>query len=82
MPEPTMTSPVGPQPSLFSTLSAPLKDRNFRHLLKFLFLWGLALNLAIPFFAVYMLQRLGLSLSAVLALSVLSQASNILFLRV
>ncbi len=82
MPEPTMTSPVGPQPSLFCTLSAPLKDRNFRHLLKFLFLWGLALNLAIPFFAVYMLQRLGLSLSAVLALSVLSQASNILFLRV
>ena len=38
--------------------------------------------MAIPFFAVYMLQRLGMPLSSVIALSVLSQLFNILFLRV
>ncbi|MFP4641617.1 MAG: hypothetical protein ACOC6S_00795 [Chloroflexota bacterium] len=39
-------------------------------------------NLATPFFAVYMLQRLGLPLLSVMAFSVLSQVFNILFLRV
>ena len=82
MPEPLMQSPSGPQPSLFSMLSAPFRDPNFRHLIKFLFFWGFALNLAIPFFAVYMLQRLGLPLISVIALSVLSQTVNVLFLRV
>jgi MFS family permease len=81
IPEPLMPPP-GHQPSLFSILSTPFRDGNYRHLLRFLFLWGLALNLSIPFFAVYMLQRLGLSLPAVIGFSILAQASNILFLRV
>jgi len=50
--------------------------------MKFLLFWGFASNLAIPFFAVYMLQRLGMPLSAVIALAVLSQLFNVLFLRV
>jgi len=82
MPEPLMQSAPGPKPSLFSTLAAPIRDRNYKCLLRFLFLWGFALNLATPFFAVYMLQQLGLPLSAVIALTALSQASNIAFLRV
>jgi MFS family permease len=82
IPEPLMQPSRGPQPSLFSTISTPFRDGNYRHLLSFLFLWGLALNISIPFFAVYMLLRLGLPLSAVIGFSILSQASNILFLRV
>ncbi len=82
MPEPLMQRPVGVQPSLLSTIGAPIRDANYRRLVFFLFLWGLALNLAIPFFAVYMLQRLGLPLSAVIGFSILSQVTNILFLRV
>ena len=81
-PEPLMQRPTGSQPSLWSSLSTPFRDRNYRHLLRFLFLWGIALNLAIPFFAVYMLQVLELSIAAVIGFTVLSQATNIFFLNV
>ena len=82
MPEPLMQPVLGPQLSLWQRLSAPVRDRNFRQLIQFLFFWGFASNLAIPFFAVYMLVRLGFPLSWVIALSILSQLFNILFLRV
>ncbi|MDD5093667.1 MAG: MFS transporter [Dehalococcoidia bacterium] len=82
IPEPMMPPQTGRQPHLRSTLSVPFEDSNFRHLIFFLFSWGLALNLATPFFAVYMLTDLKLSLSLVMGLSILSQLSNIMFLRV
>jgi len=82
MPEPLMQPILGLQPSLRQRLSAPLKDTNFRHLMQFLLFWGFASNLAIPFFAVYMLERIGLSITWVIALSILSQFFNIFFLRV
>jgi MFS family permease len=60
----------------------PLTDPNFKSLLKFLFSWNLAINLAAPFFVVYMLKKLELSVFAVIALGVISQALNLLFFRV
>lgn len=81
MPEPAMPAHEGPQQPLRTVLAEPLKDPNYKHLLRFQFLWGFALNLAVPFFAVYMLTRLGLPISAVMAFSVLMQASNVVFLR-
>ncbi len=82
MPEPLMQPVLGPQPTLMQRLTAPFRDANFRRLIQFLLFWGFASNLAIPFFAVHMLQRLGLPLSWVIGLSVISQLSNILFLRI
>ncbi|HEX75729.1 MAG TPA: MFS transporter [Dehalococcoidia bacterium] len=82
MPEPQMQPGTEPKLSLRKTLTSPLQDKNFRQLMKFLLFWGFASNLAIPFFAVYMLERLGMPLSTVIGLSVLSQLFNILFLRV
>lgn len=82
MPEPLMQPLPEQKPSLITTIAAPFRDRNYRKLLRFLFLWGLAINLATPFFAVYMLQRLGLPLSAVIGFSILSQAFSIMFFRV
>jgi len=82
MPEPLMQSVPGPKPSLLRTLITPLRDGNFRKLMRFQLFWSFAANLAIPFFAVNMLQRLGLPLSWVIGLSVISQLFNILFLRV
>jgi len=82
MPEPLMQPVMGPQPSIMQRLSAPFRDANFRRLIQFLFFWGFASNLAIPFFAVHMLQRLGLPVSWVIGLSILSQMFSILFLRV
>ncbi|HZA23523.1 MAG TPA: MFS transporter, partial [Dehalococcoidia bacterium] len=38
--------------------------------------------MAIPFFTIFMLQRLGFPLSAVITLNTLSQLTNVLFLRV
>lgn len=82
MPEPEMQRQTGTEQSIISRLMIPIRDRNFRGLLRFLLLWGFASNLAIPFFAVYMLQRLGLSLLIVIALGVLSQICYVLFIRV
>ncbi len=82
MPEPLMQSTPGENPSLIKTLITPLRNSNFRKLMQFQLLWNFAANLAIPFFAVSMLQRLGLPLFWVIGLSVISQVFNILFLRV
>jgi len=82
MPEPLMQPVLGPQPPLMQRLSAPFRDANFRRLMQFLLFWGFASNLAIPFFAVHMLQRLGLPVSWVIGLSIISQLFNILSLRV
>ena len=82
MPEPPMAVPEGPRPSLFGSLGAPLRDRNFRQLINFLFLWNFVAQLAVPFFTVYMLTRLDMGLTWVVGLGVLSQVANVLFLRV
>ena len=80
--EPLMPPAAASGRSPFSVLTAPLRDRNFSRLVRFLFVWSFASNLAIPFFAVYMLTKLGLPLPAVVGLTVLSQLTNILFVRV
>ena len=80
--EPLMPAAPESGRSAFAVLAEPLRDRNFSQLVRFLFVWSLTSNLAIPFFAVYMLSELGLSLPAVIGFTVLSQAANILFVRV
>jgi MFS family permease len=82
MPEPLMPPATVPHISLRERLVTPLRDRNFRRLLRFLLFWGFTSNLAIPFFAVYMLVRLGFPLAWVIGFSILSQVFNIVFLRV
>ena len=80
--EPLMPSAPESGRSPVAILLEPLRDRNFSHLIRFLFVWSLVSNLALPFFAVYMLTELGLSLPAVVGLTVLSQGTSILFMRV
>ena len=80
--EPLMPAARESGRSALSILSEPLKDRNFSRLVWFLLAWSMALNLAIPFFAVYMLTKIGLSLPAVIGFTVISQAANALFTRV
>jgi MFS family permease len=81
VPEPRMPPLEGKQLSIRDSLTVPLRDKNFQQLLKFLFFWGIALNLATPFFAVYMLNDLDYPVSAVIQLSVLSQMANAVSLR-
>jgi MFS family permease len=81
IPEPRMAHPQG-KVSYLSLLIGPLKDANFKNLIMFLCSWNFAVNLAAPFFTVYMLNRLKFSMAVIVALTIVSQAANMLFLRV
>jgi len=67
---------------IFRLLSQPFRDENFRKLIAFMCSWNFAVNLAGPFFMVYMLKRLGLSMSFIIGLSIVSQVFNFLFLKI
>lgn len=79
VPEPLIER--NPHYSLLAAVAEPIRDHNFRQLLIFLGSWNFAVNFAAPFFTVYLLQRLGLSMTMVLALALLSQGVNVLFFR-
>ena len=80
--EPLMPSVPESNRSAWAILWEPLRDADFRRLFRFLFLWNFAMNLAVPFFAVYMLTRLDFSLPMVIGFTMLSQVTNVLFIRV
>ena len=79
-PEPQMEPPAGPM-RLGRLLRLPLRDPNFRRLIAFLSSWQFAVNLATPFFTVYLMRQLGFGLTFVLGLSVVSQLANLAVLR-
>jgi MFS family permease len=80
LPEPTLAAPEGVR--LIELLAQPLRDVNYRRFLVFVGAWNFAVNLATPFFAAYMLRRLGLTLATVTALTVTAQIANLAFLRI
>ncbi len=80
--EPMMPPSSASWQSPVKMLLEPVRDLNYSRLLKFLFVWSVTSNLAIPFFAVYMLTVIGLSVPTVMALTVLGQLSNVIFVRV
>ncbi|MCT8003392.1 MFS transporter [Sphingomonas sanguinis] len=80
MPEPLMPPAQGTV-DLRALLSQPLSDPNFRRLLVFVASWQFAINLATPFFTVFIVRQLHFAVSFVLLLSVASQIANILALR-
>jgi MFS family permease len=80
VPEPQMP-PRGPSAPLRRLLWHPLRDRNFRNVLRYLASWQFAVNLATPFFTVYFVRDLGFSMSLVLILSVVSQLANVAVIR-
>jgi len=67
--------------NVFGLFKIPLKDPNFRRLLVFNCAWAFALNIATPFFTVFMLADLKLSISYVIVLGVAGQLAGILTLR-
>ncbi len=62
---------------LFELFAAPFRAPNFRRLIAFSSAWNFAVNLAAPFFTVYMLRTLGYSMTTVMGLTVVSQLSNL-----
>ena len=65
----------------FSRLAVPLRDANFRRFILFHLCWGGSVNLASPFFAVYMLKSLQLSYTVVTVFTALTALSNMLGMR-
>jgi len=66
---------------LLGLLRKPFLDKNFQKLLVFNAAWAFSLNLATPFFSVYLLQTLKLGLSTIILLNIISQVCGILFVR-
>ena len=73
-----------PEPVMQTDRHLPLRtllarawtDTNFKNLIIFLGLWNFAVNLAAPFFTVYLLKNIGLGIGSVIALGVTSQGSE------
>src|SRR5499427_9213930 len=68
--------------SFRSLVWLPLRDGGFRSLLWFIVLWNFAINLATPFFVVFMLERLMLPMRVVTGLIVLQQLVMVLSVRI
>ncbi len=67
--------------NVLKLLVRPLRDGNFFRLLVFNSFWTFALNLATPFFIVFMLKAIQLSISTIIALTIVSQVSSVLTVR-
>lgn len=80
IPEPRMMA-IKEKINFSRLLFQPFKDTNFKNLIIFLGSWNFAVNLAAPFFTVYMLTRLNLDMSTIIILMLLNQVTSIAFLR-
>ena len=75
-----------PEPLMLVTAKVPLleqirssfRDENFSRLIAFLGAWNFAVNLAAPFFTVYLLVMLNFDITVVIAFAVLSHISSVL----
>lgn len=66
----------------FQLILKPLRNKNFRNLMVFNTAWAFALNMATPFFSVYMLKDLALPISYIITLNIVSQVFGILFIKI
>ena len=73
--------PLPATENVFLQMTKPLKDVNFRNLLIFNSFWAFALNLAVPFFTVFMMKTIGLSLTYIMALMIIGQLSGIFSIK-
>ena len=67
--------------ALLSLVKLPFRHANFRRLMAYMASWNFAVNLATPFFTVYLLETLGLSMAYVIGLTTLTQLFNVFFFR-
>lgn len=70
--------PKGKGFTFWKMIKIPLADSNFLNFALFSTLWNFSVNLASPFFAVYMLRDLKMSYALLALLNILSEISSIL----
>jgi MFS family permease len=71
-----------PKENLFRLFKKPLVDKNFRNLLFFNSFWSFALNVATPFFTVYMMKNLDLALSYIICFVIMGQVAGIFSVKI
>jgi len=76
IPEPMMKE--RPKINPLTQIVTAFRDDNFSRLITFLGAWNFAVNLAAPFFTVYLLVTLEFDITVVIAFSILSQVSSVL----
>lgn len=64
--------------NFFDLFMMPLRNKNFRNMLWFNGAWVFAINLAVPFFMVFMLQTLKIPMTYIIALTIISQVFSVL----
>ena len=64
-----------------SALWAVFRDKNYLHLLVFIGIWGLLLNGATPFYTVFLVERLGMSVGDVVKLVTVAALGGLLTLK-
>jgi hypothetical protein len=64
-----------------SDLLKPLRDANYRTYMLFVGMWGLFLNMGMPFYTVYLLRRLEVNVGHTLVLTTLATLGGILTLK-
>jgi MFS family permease len=67
--------------NVFKLFILPLKDNNFLRLLVFNSFWVFSLNIAIPFFTVFLMKHMNYSLSYIITLTIISQLCSIATIR-
>jgi MFS family permease len=67
--------------NILTLFKRPLQNQNFRRLLVFNSAWVFALNIATPFFIVFLLKSFRLPISYIIVLVIISQLSGIMTIR-
>jgi MFS family permease len=78
MPEPIIAKNSGSYSSL-ELLKIPFRNKNFNNLLKFSTIWIFSTSLVAPFFAIYILSKLGLDLIFAITFTAVTQLVSVLF---
>lgn len=79
IPEPHQESTSLKEKGFFRSIVAPFRDNRYRKLIYFMGMWNFAINMAAPFFIVYMMIYLSVDIFTIILLSVINQVSNFLF---
>jgi len=66
-----------PMPEIFSVL----RDRNYSSLCLFIGVWGLLLNMAMPFYTMFLVDQLNLGIGTIVKLTTLSSLGGLLTLK-
>ena len=79
IPEPYTETSTLNNKKFFHSLCAPIHDIRYRRLIYFMGVWNFAINMAAPFFVVYMMTYLDIGIFTIIVLSVVNQFATFLF---